>query len=190
MSVLILHSMLQSQPPLSNAAVPGGSGIRRGVARGQAHVKSPSAHGHHLVYKKKPFLAMPFYVFPAFRVSCSPTPEGEHFFLDKRPESAIIMLKLAMRRSAHGSFPVSESSRLVQGNGGEGAHTAPSRSLKASWRCVGGIRCAGYRAVGIIAFPDEKRLALKSGSGTVTLFTFLRHRLGDFFIPTAYALKG
>lgn len=183
MSVFILHSMLQSLPPLSNAAVRFGCGIRRGDARVQAHVKSPSAHGHHLVYKKKPFLAMPFYVFPAFRVSCSPTPEGEHFFLDKRPESAIIMLKLAMRRSAHGSFPVSESSRLVQGNGGEGAHTAPSRSLKASWRCVGGIRCAGYRAVGIIAFPDEKRLALKSGSGTVTFVHLPQALPEDFLFP-------
>ena len=28
-------------------------------------------------------------------------------------------------------------------------------------RCVGGIRCAGYRVEGIIAFPDEKRFAPK-----------------------------
>ena len=28
-------------------------------------------------------------------------------------------------------------------------------------RCVGGIRCAGYRVEGIIAFPNEKRFAPK-----------------------------
>lgn len=52
--------------------------------------------------------------------------------------------------------PSAESFRLVQGNGGEVAHTAPSRPLKALEALVGGTRCAGYCAEGIIAFPVER----------------------------------